>query len=245
MKHGKNIFIKYLFLCTVFLILAVQQWIPVYGSSAETMEPDDSNACKFSMQTDKIEYKDDNGVVRGVVFFEYPQFKGSSSAIQKINKLLRQKSQKFLKSDNAVNIKEYTELSIADNRFHDYADPEQYYWKTLCSISYNKNDIVSIQMSEQWYAGGVYNQNDYGLNYNIKTAKKLTINDVISGNAKEKLLKAAKKYCGSDNAAYKIIQKTKKYKFFLTDGLVNICYGSYELEHGTSWDMFSVKGKYK
>lgn len=244
MKHHKKAFAKYLLLFTALLILTIQQ-IPVYGSSSASTEPDSSNTCEFSMQTDQIEYKDDNGIVRGIVSFEYPQFKGTSSAIQKINKHLLQKSRKFFKSENAASIQESTESSIAANRFHDYAEPEQYYWKSLCSVSYNKNDIVSIHMSEQWYAGGVRNFYDYGLNYNMKTAKKLTIDDVIPGKAKAKILKAAKKYCGSDTTAYNIIKKTKKYKFFLTDGLVNICYGSYELKHGTSWDMFSVKGKYK
>ena len=43
----------------------------------------------------------------------------------------------------------------------------------------------------------------------MKTGKKLGINDVIEGDAKEKILKAAKKYCESDTNAYNIIKNTK------------------------------------
>lgn len=41
-------------------------------------------------------------------------------------------------------------------------------------------------------------------------------------------------------------RKKKVYiKFYLKKGKVYICYGSYELGHGTSTDEFSVIGKYK
>ena len=45
-------------------------------------------------------------------------------------------------------------------------------------------------------------------------------------------------------AAYDIVRKTKKFNFYLEDQKVYICYGSYELGHGTSIDIFSVKGSY-
>ena len=45
--------------------------------------------------------------------------------------------------------------------------------------------------------------------------------------------------------AYKIIKNTKKYNFYFEEGTVYICYGSYELNHGPDFDIFTVKGKYK
>lgn len=53
-------------------------------------------------------------------------------------------------------------------------------------------------MKEKWYVGGVGNEEEYGLNYNLKRGKKLTVYDVISGDAKDKILKAARKYCVLD-----------------------------------------------
>lgn len=60
-----------------------------------------------------------------------------------------------------------------------------------------------------WYLIEVNTEGNYGFNYNLKTGKKLGINDVIEGDAKEKILKAAKKYCESDTNAYNIIKNTK------------------------------------
>lgn len=198
---------------------------------------------EYTIKKDKVEYKDNTGKVRGVVYFQYPQFKGTSTTIKKINKQIKNESNKFLESENANTIKDSTQFAIQNNAF--YNDEEQYYWKTSCKVSYNKNNIVSFHMVEEWFAGGVHNQKEYGINYNVKTGKRLTIKDVISGNAKDKILKAAKKYCALDTNAYDIIKNTDEYKFYLKKGKVYICYGSYELGHGTSTDEFSVIGKYK
>lgn len=210
---------------------------------AKTKNTNQSAKVEYTIKKDKIEYKDKSGKIRGVVYYQYPQFKGTSSSIKKINNALKKESSKFLKSENVKTVKESTEYAIENNSFYD--KKEQYFWKTSCKVSYNKNNIVSFYMNEEWYAGGVYNKSEYGLNYNIKTGKTLTINNVISGDAKKKILAAAKKYCGSDKRIYNIIKNTKNYKFYFSKGKVYICYGSYELGRGDSWDKFSVVGKYK
>ena len=56
--------------------------------------------------------------------------------------------------------------------------------------------------------------------------------------------------CASILVAYLIvyrnfIKNTKKYNFYFEEGTVYICYGSYELNHGPDFDIFTVKGKYK
>lgn len=221
-----------------------------YSTTAQMMSRSNDTAgqedaapkIKYTIEEDKLEYKDKNGIVRGLVSFSYPQFIGSSPVFTKINEQLKKKSQKFLTSGNAATIAENTAYAIDNHMFYDKY--EQFYWKTLCDVSYDKNGIISFCMSEQWYAGGVHNQNTYGLNYDLTTGKKLTINDVISGNARKKILRAAKKYCGQDATAYAIIKETKKFNFFLYKGDVCICFGSYALGHGTSWDEFTVKGSY-
>lgn len=210
---------------------------------AKKKNKDKTVKASYKMKKDKIEYKDNSGKVRGIVSFQYPQFNGTSDSIKKVNSMIKKESSQFLKSETAKRLKEYTLSAIEDNRFYD--EMEQYYWTTTCKISYNKNNIISIHMHEKWYAGGVGNEQEYGLNYNLKTGKKLTVNDVISGNAKEKILKAAKIYCGSDTNAYNIIKNTKNYEFYLEKGKVYICFGTYVLERGNAHDVFFVTGKYK
>ncbi len=197
----------------------------------------------YEVKEDKIEYKDSNGKVRGVVSFQYPQFTGSSPAIAKINRQLRKKSQRYFQSENAENIRQSTKYSMEGGRFYD--DTQQYYWTTGCQMAYAKGSIVSFHMTEEWYAGGVHNQYEYGLNYDLSTGKKLTVKDAVGGNAKAKIQKAAKKYCKDDMAAYSIVKNTKKYKFYFEEGKVYICYGSYELGRGTGHHEFAVQGRYQ
>ena len=200
---------------------------------------------EYTMKERKIEYTDDDGKVRGVISYQYPEFKGTSKSIKTINSKLRKECTIYFQSESAKNFDEYVQIAIADNNFYD--KEEQYFFQTSSTLTYNKNDIVSISMNEKWYAGGVYNQANYGFNYNLKTGKKLGINDVIVGNAEEKILNAAKKYCETDTNAYNIIKNTKveDYKFYFSKGQVYICYDSYELGRGAGWDIFSVTGKYK
>lgn len=197
----------------------------------------------YEIKEDKKEFKDESGNVRGVISFQYPQFTSTLPAVTKINKQIKNKSKQYFKSGNAKSIKNYTKDSIKYNRF--FEDTEQYYWTTFCDVSYNKDNIVSFNMSEWWYAGGVTNRYYYGLNYNLDTGNELSVEDVITGNAKAKILKSAKKYCKDDKMAYKIIKNTKKYNFYFEEWTVYICYGSYELNHGPAFDIFTVNGKYK
>lgn len=215
----------------------------------------------YEMKMVKTEIKDGSGKVRGLVYYQYPEFKGKSTAIRKINKKLSSEGKKFLKSSNAKWIKERTDSAIKDNRFFDkYYERgyEQYFYKTSCKVTYNKNNIISMHMKEEWYAGGVNNQTDYGWTFDLKKGKVFTVEDVISGDAKVKILQAAKKYLRNskfsatnekmeDRVDYKVVKNTKlkDYKFYIKAEKVYICYGSYELGHGTGWDIFSLIGKYK
>jgi len=202
----------------------------------------DSSAGKaeYTMEKDKIEYRDAEGTVRGIVSFQYPQFKGDSAAVEKINAGLKKKSRKFLHSGDADRLREYTQDAMKNGLFDD--ENTCYFWETSCSEKYNKDGIVSFNMHESWFAGGVYNYGDYGLNYDLGSGKKLTVKDVISGRARKRILKAAKKYCGSDKNAYDIIKNTgtKDFKFFFDEEKVSICFESYELGRGPGWDIIIV-----
>lgn len=200
------------------------------------------------MEKDLVKYKDRNGVVRGIISFQYPQFEGKSSSIKKINKRIKTKSKEFFESDTSEYFRRCVQDNIAAYPVPQYTNPTYYHWTASCKESYNKNGIVSFYMSEDWYAGGVGSYYKYGLNYNLKTGRELSVKDVVSGNAKVKILKAGKKYCKKIGfeKGYDTIRRTKKYKFYFKRGKVYICYGTYELGHATaSDDRFSVKGKYK
>ena len=210
----------------------------------------------YEMQTKKITWKDGD-IVRGIVSFQYPKLEGDSDEIAKINKALEDAMNAFMASDNVNNIKETTLYYIDHKMFSEYT--KQLYWETTCKVTYNKNNIISMHMKEMWYAGGVYNQNDYGYTFDVETGKMLTAVDVIGGKPKEvtkKVVSGAKKYFSIaesplDAALWKRISNSisdidaKDYKFYLKPGKAYICFESYELNLGTSWQVFSVTSKYK
>lgn len=241
--------LKYKYIAGLFclcLLLCNLSIIPVKHAQAgnnNIIIPDrkakNNSVAGYKIKEDKKEFKDKKGNVRCIVSFQYPQFTSTSPAAIKINRQLKKKSRQYFKSENFRNIKKYTKDAIKYNRFS--YETDQYLWTTYCSMSYNKDNIVSFQMSEWWYAGGVTTRNYYGLNYNLDTGKELEIKDVIKGNAKTEILKAAKKYLKGDKEAYKIIKDTKKYKFYFEKGTVYICYGGYELNRGPGFDIFTVK----
>ncbi|SHL15529.1 protein of unknown function [Anaerocolumna jejuensis DSM 15929] len=206
---------------------------------------------EYTMKKDKVTYKDNNGKVRGIVFFQYPVIKGETGAAKKINDVLKKESKAYMQNENAETLKEYAEAAIDNNGF--YSEDEQYYYKTNCNVTYNDNSIISLHMKNGWYAGGVYNQTDFGYTFDLKSGDKLELKDVASGNPttiKNNILAAAKKYLTSnsdfDKKAYDYIRscKLKDYKFYLSKGKVYICFESYELGRGNGWDIFSIKSKY-
>lgn len=211
---------------------------------------------KYEMCNEKVTYKDGD-TVRGIVYFQYPKLEGNSAEIKKINEVLENAMKAYMEAENAERLKEYTSIAIDNKSFNN--DKEQYYWKTNCKITYNANNIISMHMKERWYAGGVYNQKDYGYTFNLKTGKTLSAIDVIGKTPKEvisKVLTSAKAYLKKNyKDSYDVIWKdvsniinaydAKDFKFYLTPGKAHICFESYELNLGASYQVFSVNSKYK
>lgn len=209
----------------------------------------------YKMQNKKVTWKDGD-IVRGLVSFQYPKLKGDSNEIAKINKVLENAMKEFMADENVERIKESTLYYIENKLFSEYT--EQLYWKTNCKVTYNKNNIISMHMKEMWYAGGVYNQYDYGYTFNLETGKMLTAVDVIGGKPEEvlnKVVSSAIKYFNKNEIAidediWQNISNTitsfdaKTIKFYLKPGKAYICFGSYELNLGTGWQIFTVTSKY-
>lgn len=212
-----------------------------------------AESVKVTIKKEAVTYRDADGTLRGVVSFQYPVISGSSSAVKSVNAKLKKQAENFVKSSQASNIKEYVEAAIENNGFYD--EKEYYYYKTTCKVTYNRKNVVSFHYTERWYAGGVYNRSDYGHTYNTKSWKELSAVNVIPGNAATvrqtvvkygtaKLKKQSPDFYSAGTVALKKVP-VSKYKFYLTAGKAVVCFGSYELNCGTSWYLISVPGVYK
>lgn len=118
-----------------------------------------------------------------------------------------------------------------------------------CKVTYKKKNIVSICMPSEWWLGGVVDYGWENLTYNTKTGKRLTYKDVISGNAKKKVLAACKKYYKdypNNKEIIKAIKKKKTYQFYLQKGKAYICFGRREVTYGYAGvQAVPVTAKYK
>ncbi len=246
MKSGINRIVLFI---TVFLMIFCLSGLANVKTEAAT-------AVKYKMQKKEITYKD-GAKVRGIVSFQYPVLEGDSDQIAEINQVLRDALNTYMTSENVENIKSSTLFGINNKLFN--KDVPQYYWKTDCKVTYNKNNIISMHMKEMWYAGGVYNQTDYGYTFHVETGKVLTAADAIGGTSKQmksKILKGGKpyfknKYKEGFDYTWQLISDSinssdvKKLKFYLIPGKARICFGSYELGLGTDYNVFSVPSIYK
>ncbi|HEX3076860.1 MAG TPA: DUF4163 domain-containing protein [Lachnospiraceae bacterium] len=238
----------YLIIC---IIVSCVSFLPTTKVSA-------ASSATYNMEKNEKTYKDkDDTTVRGVVYFYYPQLIGNTTAIKKINTVLKNAADDFMKSESAKSLEEYVTGSIENDGF--YSETEQYYYMAACKVTYNSKNVISIHMKEMWYAGGVYNQMDYGFTFDLKTGKELSIVDVVSGNSstvKNKIVNAGTKYLkkllGSNfNNDYPNVlpiikdYSVKKCNYYLTPGKAHICFGSYELGLGNCWNSFSLASEYK
>lgn len=195
----------------------------------------------YTVKTKKEIYKDDDGNVRGVISYEYPQLKGNTKAIKKINKAIRKKRDAFFTSAKADDFKVY----LTD----EYWIHEKYFYKSKCKVRYAKGNIFSFTEAETLFAGFSSHTYYTGFNYNIKTAKTLTYKNAIKGNARKKIVKATKKMLKKEAMDYKKackeLRAKKHFEFYISPGKVKICYQPFELTRCGQPCMVAVKGRYK
>lgn len=163
--------------------------------------------------------------IKTIYIFDKPVLKGTSIAIQKINKSLEREYKKSLKEKNtlqetAKGISKYTAK-----------------WKTplyctnKCKVTYNQQGIICFQYDREWYAGGVHNGMHYGLSFDLNTGHKLQLQDVLSGSTakiKKRIWRQYKKEYPYFHQK-KTIMKTplSKWYFYLEQGNVIISSGAY------------------
>ena len=105
-----------IFLSVFLLIFCVAQTSPMESNAKKA---------KYTIKTEKVQYKDSNGKVRGVVSYKYPQFSGSSAKIKAVNKAIKKKCNAVMNSETAKSLKTYTEDAIKNNSFFSKVTPSE------------------------------------------------------------------------------------------------------------------------
>lgn len=184
--------------------------------------------------------------VTGRYEYQLPQLKGKTKAIKKINNALKKGYRASLKDKKAL--AGYVESAGKSNS----AMQGSYFSTTSCKVTYNKQRYVSFCFHHEWYAGGVHNGWTDGMTFNVKTGKKLTVADVVPGNAKAVKQKIINKYFNkfpakkSDSYARKELNQTKisKFQFYLKNKNIIVGFGPYQPGGGNGESHIVLKGNY-
>ena len=223
---------KTVFMCA---LLAALLCLPVSAQAS-------AKKAKYTIKT--YEETINGPVVTGNYSYQRPKLKGTSKAVKKINDSLK-----------AL----YKENLETKKRFEGYVNTDTmrssvpYNYNTTCKVTYNKNGIVCFCFATDWWAGGTSNVYRYGASYNLKTGKKLYLNNVVSGSKSKirtKIVNAYVKVFNYTRSAEMIRNSLsytafKDFIFWLQDGKVYVNNGSYAPGGGNGEVVVELKGNYK
>ena len=197
------------------------------------------SSAKYMKQ--KIDQSVKYGNAKGEVYYQRIQLKENNKSFQKINKSIQKDCNQFLNSRLAWEIKEFTKRYPKEKN--------TYHWRAKSSVKYNKKSIISIRVQTEWWEGGVSNIDRYGLNYSLKTGKKLHVNEVCRKSKKTikrtlyKSIKNRVEKQQEDERALKEIKKkkVKKLNFYIKkNGDVIVTFGPYEIGAGGWYREYKV-----
>lgn len=169
--------------------------------------------------------------------YKYAIIKGDTDAIKKINSTLKPASYEHSE------VYEMAQLSVDSLTYDDtYTDNK------VQRVKYMSDDVLSVQESRIWYAGGVSNVFVYGYNFDIKTGELVTdITRFTKQKDLKKIKKTLKKKILADESGYDPSELDDMgkddFQFYLNSkGNVVVCFGPYTLGFGGWTKPFVLKG---
>lgn len=192
----------------------------VWNASAQTIALKPSTAAGVTI-TEKTLKKTDGATV---VDIRYPQLSGSEAGIAKINATLKKHAEAFL-AEFENQVKDFGPLPSKD--MHYEADGNY-------MIAYNKNGLLSVVTQDYGFYGGAHGGTvQTGYNFNVKTGKEVTLNQLLKANpnymsAVDKKIAADFKKQGSlfEDGGFKTIGNNPG--FYVKNGGFTVFFQQYE-----------------
>ena len=188
------------------------------------------------------------GKIKGKYTYTMPALQGTSKVVKKINKALKAGYTESQKD------KEKLWNYVKDNSKDDAMNRDVVYELTsTCKVRYNQKGYISFSYDHYWFAGGVSNIWTDGMTFDLKTGKKLSVSDVVSGSNTKIRKKILAKYEKKNGELGTLGQdeilkdtKMKDFQFYLNkDGNVVVCFGPYQPGGGNGESTITLKGSLK
>ena len=184
------------------------------------------------------------GKIKGKYTYTMPALQGTSKVVKKINKALKAGYTESQKD------KEKLWNYVKDNSKDDAMNRDVVYELTsTCKVRYNQKGYISFSYDHYWFAGGVSNIWTDGMTFDLKTGKKLSVSDVVSGSNTKIRKKILAKYEKKNGELGTLGQdeilkdtKMKDFQFYLNkDGNVVVCFGPYQPGGGNGESTITLK----
>ena len=188
------------------------------------------------------------GKIKGKYTYTMPALQGTSKVVEKINKALKAGYTESQKD------KEKLWNYVKDNSKDDAMNRDVVYELTsTCKVRYNQKGYISFSYDHYWFAGGVSNIWTDGMTFDLKTGKKLSVSDVVSGSNTKIRKKILAKYEKKNGELGTLGQdeilkdtKMKDFQFYLNkDGNVVVCFGPYQPGGGNGESTITLKSSLK
>lgn len=188
------------------------------------------------------------GKIKGKYTYTMPALQGTSKVVKKINKALKAGYTESQKD------KEKLWNYVKDNSKDDAMNRDVVYELTsTCKVRYNQKGYISFSFDHYWFAGGVSNIWTDGMTFDLKTGKKLSVSDVVSGSNTKIRKKILAKYEKKNGELGTLGQdeilkdtKMKDFQFYLNkDGNVVVCFGPYQPGGGNGESTITLKSSLK
>ena len=188
------------------------------------------------------------GKIKGKYTYTMPALQGTSKVVKKINKALKAGYTESQKD------KEKLWNYVKDNSKDDAMNRDVVYELTsTCKVRYNQKGYISFSYDHYWFAGGVSNIWTDGMTFDLKTGRKLSVSDVVSGSNTKSRKKRLAKYEKKNGELGTLGQdeilkdtKMKDFQFYLNkDGNVVVCFGPYQPGGGNGESTITLKSSLK
>lgn len=213
-----------------------------HGNSVE-QEPSMENSGEHAQELRNITYEimttdftKTDGVHTIECYISLPYFTGDAKLVNPLNEKMDQ-----LAADYAETYGAYVDEELEMVSEWDYSETFQYSPTYTDSVYIEDSGIVSIGITWDWYMGGVFNKGYGNVNYNLLTGEEVTLEEYLGVDRATINAKIVNEVMSETEwDVSDALAEIQRYSYYFDGDYVYICFGSYELDMGTTYMEISL-----
>lgn len=139
-------------------------------------EPEIPNGAVYELVREDCSLRNETGDILVESVYEKVVLQGYAPEITAINEAIQGDCNRFFAESGA---KDYLEPEQLENMIRDmglaYGD---LFHNALAEVTHNQNGLLSICISTEWYLGGVFNGDYYGMTFDLKTGGQIQLSQL-------------------------------------------------------------------